>query len=204
MLFPSQSQFFEQAFGAPILNLYGGRELGTMAFQPQRDAPLSVLRPFVFVEIVDEAGRPSPPGQVGRLIWTSAVCRGTPFLRYDIGDLGAAAACDQDESGICRLTTLCGRHAGLLTLPGGKTLSVLFWNHLFKEFSEVVQFQVALRGDGGIELRLKGSGFSGEREMELRRILLNFIGPIHVNILWLGAIPLTPQGKLLQVVREAA
>jgi hypothetical protein len=105
---------------------------------------------------------------------------------------------------VCRLTSLCGRRAGLLTLPGGKTLSVLFWNHLFKEFSEVVQFQVVLRGGRGIELRLRGQRFSREREMDLRRILLNFIGPIPVTIVWLDAIPLTKQGKLLQVVREAA
>jgi phenylacetate-CoA ligase len=204
MLFPSQSEIFEQAFGVPILNLYGGRELGTMAFQAQWGASMCVARPFVYVDIVDDAGRPVPPGQAGRLIWTSTVGRGTPFLRYDIGDLGAADACDQDESGVYRLTSLCGRHAGLLTLPGGKTLSALFWNHLFKEFPEVVQFQVALVEDRGIELRLKGKPFSREREMDLRRILLNFMGPLPVNIVWMAAIPLTQQGKLLQVVREAA
>lgn len=204
MLFASQSDLFKRAFGVPILNLYGGRELSTMAFQPAWGKSLRVMRPFVFVEIVDEAGRPVAPGETGRLIWTSTVCRGTPFLRYDIGDLGTAAAEDQDESGICRLTSLCGRRAGLLKVPGGKTLSMLFWNHLFKEFSEVVQFQVALIGQRGIELRLRGRRFTREREMELRRILLNFLGPVQVDVVWLNAIPLTQQGKLLQVVREAA
>lgn len=204
MLHPEQSDLFEQAFGVPILNLYGGRELSTMAFQPRPGASLAVVRPFSLVEIVDGQGRPVAPGEVGRLIWTSTICRGTPFLRYDVGDLGAATLKDQDESGICRLTNLHGRRAGLLTLPDGKTISALFWNHLFKEFPEVVQFQVALKADGSIELRLMGRPFGYERETHLRRMLRDFLGDVPVRIVWMESIPLTDQGKLLQVVREAA
>jgi phenylacetate-CoA ligase len=204
MLLDSQSHVFQKAFGVPILNLYGGRELSTMAFQPRPASSLTVLRPFSLVEIVDDQGRPVPPGEMGRLIWTSTVCRGTPFLRYDIGDLGAACAEDQDESGVCRLTSLHGRHAGLLTLPDGKTISALVWNHLFKEFPEVAQFQVVLKAAGDIDLRLKGRRFSSERDMQLRGTLLNFLGPVRVGVNWMDSIPLTPQGKLLQVVREAA
>lgn len=202
MLFDSQIDLFQQAFGVPILNLYGGRELGALAYQPTRCAHLDVLRPHLFLEVVDEAGRPAAPGETGRLIWTSTVCRGTPFLRYDIGDVGCYEAADCDESGIHTIRELQGRSAGLIKTPNGKTINCIYWNHLFKEFSEVSHFQVALVNDREIHLRLVGAPFTPERELELRRALRCLLEQTPVTISWVDRIPLSPQGKLIQVVHE--
>lgn len=202
MLFDTQSDLFQKAFGVPILNFYGGREMGAMAYQPSAGSPLLVLRPLVFVEIVDQDGKSVQPGGTGRLIWTSTVNRGTPFLRYDLGDVGCYGAGDYDESGIFGIRELQGRQAGLLKLPNGKTINCIFWNHLFKEFAEIEQFQVALLGDQQVHLRLKGSPFSPQRENECRQSLKNLLGQTPVVISWLDKIPLTQQGKLVQVVRE--
>ena len=202
MLFDHQVELFRKAFGVPLLNFYGGRELSAMAFQPHEGASLRVLRPYLFVEIVDDRGKHVPPGETGRLIWTSTVCRGTPFLRYDIGDVGSSEAPDQDESGIHALTRLEGRHSGLMRLPNGGTIGCIFWNHLLKDYPEVEQFQVALIGDRRVELRLRGSGLDQERESRLRDVVRRFLGEGDVRISWVDRIPLTPQGKLVQVVRE--
>lgn len=202
MLFETQSDLFQRAFGVPLLNFYGGRELSSMAYQPRAGAPLRVLRPLVFVEIVDDEGKSVPPGVTGRLIWTSTVNRGTPFLRYDIGDVGCYGSEDYDESGIFGIRELQGRQAGLLKLPNGKTINCIFWNHLFKEFPEVEQFQVALVSDQHIHLRLKGNPFTPQRDQECRHTLKNLLGQTPVAISWLEKIPLTQQGKLVQVVRE--
>ncbi len=58
MLFKRQKQLFHDAFGCPLLNLYGGRELSAIACQPRDNGPLELLRPWVFVEVVDDSGRP--------------------------------------------------------------------------------------------------------------------------------------------------
>jgi len=202
MLFDSQSELFEKAFGVPILNFYGGREMSALAYQPQAGAALRVLRPSLFLEIVDDANRPVPPGVTGRLIWTSTACRGTPFLRYDVGDVGCYGESDYDESGIHSIRELQGRQAGLLNLPNGKTINSLFWNHFFKDYPEIEQFQVAFLEERRLQLRLKGTPFSAARETELRRTLENFLGRIPLEVAWRDSIPLTAQGKLVQVVRE--
>jgi phenylacetate-CoA ligase len=202
MLFDEQSLIFRRAFGVPILNCYGGREVSVMAFQEKEGAPLQILRPWLFAEIVGDNGKPVSPGEAGRLLWTSTICRGTPFIRYDIGDLASYDSVHEDESGIVSLQTLHGRVAGLLGLPNGMKISCLYWNHLFKEFSEVHQFQVALKKGEEIELRLKGKGFAPLREAQMRVLLRNFLGPLPVRIQWMEKIPLTAQGKLVQVVRE--
>jgi phenylacetate-CoA ligase len=202
MLFEDQVETFRKAFGVPILNRYGGRELSVMACQFNDGGPLVVLRPWLLVEIVNDRGLPASPGESGRLLWTSTVCRGTPFLRYEVGDLGSFSATHQDESGVGAIQQLQGRAAGLLTLPDGRTINCIYWNHLFKEFPEAQQFQVVLQNNGGIKILLKGAGFTPERETELRQILRTFLGPIAVHLLWAESIPLTRYGKLVQVVCE--
>jgi phenylacetate-CoA ligase len=202
MLYPEQVQVFERAFGVPLLNRYGGRELSTMACQFEAGGPLNVLRPWLFLEVLDDHDKPVAPGTMGRLVWTSTVCRGTPFLRYDIEDLGIFDAAHQTESGVGALRELCGRSAGLMTLADGRVISGLYWNHLFKEFPEVRQFQVVLKNSGEIWISLAGEGMPEPREAELRSRLSHLVAGIPVKLLWTAEIPRTAQGKLVQVIRE--
>lgn len=202
MLFPQMSERFQQAFGVPILNYYGGRELSGIAFQPESHAPLRLMRPWIFAELLDDNNRPVPPRTPGRLVLTHTACRGTPFLRYDIGDLAEYEEGDRDLSGLISLRALLGREAGLLTLPDGRTINCIFWNHLFKEYPEIHQFQVVLQKRASLLIRFKGPGFSAECEQRLRHTLNGFLQTTPYEIVWLPQLPLTAQGKLLQVIRE--
>jgi phenylacetate-CoA ligase len=202
MLFPEQVELFAQAFGVPLLNRYGGRELSTMACQFEAGGPLHALRPWLFLEVVDDNGKPCEPGTMGRLIWTSTVCRGTPFLRYDIEDMGIFDAAGQTEAGVGALRELSGRRAGLLTLPDGRVINNIYWNHLFKEFPEVRQFQVVLKTSGEIWIHLAGEGMTETRDAALRAKLGHLMAAIPVKLLWTAEIPRGPQGKLVQVIRE--
>ena len=203
MLFPEQAEMFRSAFGTTILNRYGGRELGVMAFQFQAGRPLTISRPWLFAEIVDHEGTAVGPGESGRLLWTSIICRGTPFLRYDVGDVGTYAAEGANESGICEISQLQGRVGSLLRLPSGKVINNLFWNHFFKGIPEVEEFLIIhRRGAAGLRILLKGKGFSPNREMEFRNVLDRLLGELPVELAWVSAIPRTSRGKLIQVIPE--
>jgi phenylacetate-coenzyme A ligase PaaK-like adenylate-forming protein len=202
MLNPEQARLVRQAFGVPFLNLYGGREVGTMACQFAAGEPLEVLRPWVFIEVVDDSGNPVQPGQSGRLLVTSTACRGTPFLRYEVGDLGSYRAEDADESGIHHLSGLTGRIGSVIDLPDGRQVNMLLWNHFFKEFPEVHQFQVRIRDARGLRILLRGTTLSPDRQADLERRLRDFLRSVPVELVWVDRIPLTGQGKLIQVVRE--
>jgi phenylacetate-CoA ligase len=200
-LFPEQSEVFRQAFGVPLFNRYGGRELSVMACQFTEPGSLNVMRPWLFLEILNDRGRPAAAGEVGRLVWTSTVCRGTPFLRYDVEDMGTFRACDSNESGVLAIDALHGRVGGMLELSGGRKISNLYWNHFFKEVKEVAQFQVILRKDR-LHILLRGKGFSDARDAEVRGLLAHFLGDMPVDLQWVERIPVTKEGKLVQVYRE--
>jgi phenylacetate-CoA ligase len=202
MLHDEQVSRFREVFGVPIRNYYGGRELGTIAAQREGGGPLHLVRPYVFVELVDEQGAPVEPGRAGRVIVTSTDGRGTPFLRYDIGDVASCSAEAVDVSGVTRLDALLGRAGSVLQLPNGAIVSNNYWNHLFKEIEEVVQFQVRLRPDGSLRLNFVGRPFAQSREAWLRGVLGAFLGPMPIEIAWVDAIPPTRLGKRLQVVVE--
>ena len=201
MLYPQQAEVFAGAFGARLSNLYGSRELSAMAYQSPHRSALIPLRPFLFLEIVNDRGNPAGPGESGRLVWTSTACRGTPFLRYECGDLGSYGEGDADESGIRSLRELHGRTAGLIRM-NGRIINGLFWNHLFKEFPCVEQFQVLVKGERELALRLKGSPFSREQEKQVRQLVQRLAGDVPVRMQWVERLPLSRQGKLEQVVRE--
>jgi phenylacetate-CoA ligase len=202
MLYDTQVQVFRKAFGVPILNRYGGRELSAIAFQEKDNAPLRILRPWVYVEVVDDAGKPMSVGKPGRLLVTSLNCRGTPFIRYEIGDLAEYAADGFDESGIRHFSQLHGRQAGAIRLANGGIISALYWNHLFKDYSEASEFQIRVGPDGRILILLVGKGFSAERDRQLRNTLDVLWHQRQVDIHWVDSIPRSPQGKLMQVVHE--
>lgn len=202
MLYETQREAFRAAFGVDIRNRYGGRELGVIACQHVLGEPLEVYRPWSMVEIVDDRGRILPPGETGRVIVTSTICRGTPFLRYDVGDLATADQASYTEAGVGALAELQGRTADVISLPDGRAINNIFWNHLFKEFPEVRQFQVILRRDGRLAIQLLGSGFVPERERHCRDVLQRFLGEVPFDLRWVDAISPSPSGKLRQVIVE--
>jgi phenylacetate-CoA ligase len=197
-----QAEVFFKAFGTSLRNFYGGREFGPIAYEANNRCSLRVMRPFVYAEVVDKHNYPAAPGTTGRLLLTSTICRGTPFLRYEIGDLARSDASDQDTSGVRSITQLHGRTAGLLTLASGKTINNNFWNHLFKDIAEVQQFQVVLRQDRSLLLRLRGTPWESNREDGVRALVRKLIGDVPLRFSWVEQIPRTSQGKLLQTVRE--
>jgi phenylacetate-CoA ligase len=202
MLSEAQAEIFRSAFHVPLFNRYGGRELSTMACQYTDGGPLVLLRPWLMVDVVNEQGKPVGPGESGRLLWTSTVCRGTPFLRYEVEDWGHFRAGDETEAGITALGGIDGRSAGVWRAPSGKTINNLYWNHLFKEFSEVRQFQVIIRKEGTLCFLFRGNGWSPEKEEKFRQTYTRFLGEIPSEIRWVDEIPRTSRGKRMQVVRE--
>lgn len=133
MLFESDRELLEQQFNIPIINEYGASEIGLIAFQNQ-DNELKIDNDLLFVEILDDQNNILPDGEVGRIIITSLYNKAHPFIRYEIGDLGALSR--NIKNNTSTLSKLQGRTNDIAILPSGKVVPGLTFYYITKSVIE--------------------------------------------------------------------
>jgi phenylacetate-CoA ligase len=105
----------EQAWGRPPYNLYGSTE-SPIAAQCERREGLHIFEDVIIPEVVDEQGKPVPPGEYGeRLLITVLFRRTQPLIRYEISDMVR----------ISRSPCPCGRTFALIDGIQGRVEEIL-------------------------------------------------------------------------------
>ncbi|MGO1750919.1 MAG: phenylacetate--CoA ligase family protein [Psychroflexus sp.] len=133
MLYDFDRKLLEEQFKIPVFNEYGSSELGLIAFENDL-GQFIVNDKTLYVEIVDEFDNIVEDGTVGRIIVTSLFNKAHPFVRYEVGDLGAI---EYDENGGCRvLKTLIGRSNEFAILPSNKRVPAFTFCYVAKSIAE--------------------------------------------------------------------
>jgi len=174
VLTPAMRQTIQEAFGAPVFDRYGGRELGNVAQECDAHEGLHVLEESNLVEVVDANGQASGPGLLGRIIVTNLNNHGMPFVRYDTGDIGAwlEGNCPCGR-GMKRLQGIVGRSSSLITTPTGVVIHGEFFTHLFYGLGTIKQFQVVQETPEAVIVTIvPGEGFNIACEETLRKAIL--------------------------------
>ena len=133
MLFESDKILMESVLGVPVINEYGASELDLIAFTHPTDG-FRVNSESLFVEILDPEGQPLPAGKEGSIVITSLYNKAHPFIRYDIGDIGALSPNSTPHKPI--LDRLVGRTNDIALLPSGKTVPGLTFYYVTKSIIE--------------------------------------------------------------------
>jgi phenylacetate-CoA ligase len=143
-----------EAWGLDPIDFYGTTEALVVAAGRQGQAGMDVLEDLVVVEVVDQRGRPVPPGGPGhKVLLTSLVNRVQPLLRYELTD-SVTMAEGPNPLGLpyARIAAVDGRSDDIVTLPapGGGRVAVhpFRLRAPFSELLEVRQYQVAHGPDG--------------------------------------------------------
>jgi phenylacetate-CoA ligase len=109
-----------EVWGAQVLGTYASTEMAT-SFTECADGRGGghVLPDLIAVEILDESGRPVPPGEPGEVVATPLQVTGMPLLRLSTGDI-AALLTDPCPCGrnTYRLGPVRGRKAQMLKVRG--------------------------------------------------------------------------------------
>lgn len=133
MLFENDKRLLEKQFGIPIVNEYGASELDLIAFE-NPDGDWQVNSETLFVEILDKDNNTLPYGEEGRLVITSLFNKASPFIRYDIGDVGVLSKKSTIRKPI--LEKLVGRTNDIAILPSGKKAAGLTFYYITKSIIE--------------------------------------------------------------------
>ena len=193
-----QREVIERVFQAPVFETYGAREFMLIGAECERHCGLHLSQEFLLVEILDDAGRPTPAGQEGNVVVTDLYNYGMPMIRYVIGDRAVAGweTCSCGR-GLPLLKRVVGRQLDLIRTPDGRVVSGEFFPHLVKDFPAIERFQVVQERPDSVRMQviLRPSWSEADRE-RLDREVRKVLGPgTEFNLIPVTDIPLTAAGK---------
>lgn len=112
-------RLLEEAWGGELFSTYGLTEAGLAYHECPRHQGLHSHPDLVVSEIVDDAGRPVPEGEVGELVITTLQVEGMPLIRYRTGDVSflVPGACPCGRGGP-RIGPILGRKQHRLKVKG--------------------------------------------------------------------------------------
>lgn len=127
----------EKSFGVPVRQEYGASEVGIIAIDGL-DTRWNLSVENLFVEVVDDEGRPVPNGVEGRILITDLYNRAMPFIRYEVGDLGSLKPLDHYP--FRALASLTGRVNDTIHLPSGRKAPGLTFYYVSRSLLETADF----------------------------------------------------------------
>lgn len=204
VLFPHQRELIADTFNCPVANGYGGRDSGFIAHEcPQ--GGMHILADSMVVEIVDDHGRPAPPGEPGRIVVTDLHSHEVPFLRYVTGDIGVMSAkrcpCGRAHPMLERIE---GRSNDSIVTPDGRIMNALSLVYPLRELPGIEQFRICQKTPDRFHVQIvRGGGFVPGAEDQLRdRWRKLFRCPLEITFEYLSDLPRERSGKFRHVVSE--
>lgn len=146
------------AWNAAVFDHYGLTEEPHVACECSAHAGLHIFEDLSIVEVVDDAGRPLPDGELGsRYLLTNLYNRLQPLIRYEVTDIIAVTAepCGCGRP-FARITQIAGRSEQTLQLRGkqGQQVAVppIAFTCRLDVMPELVEYELH-HGSFGIELQ---------------------------------------------------
>jgi phenylacetate-CoA ligase len=204
-LYPQQRARIERAFGAPVRDQYGSREVLSVAAECTHGSFHAYLD-SAYLELVA-----TPQGEA--VVLTQLDNPVMPLIRYVNGDLAkwsqqpSACACGLHYPVLAEIT---GRTSDLFRLPGGKVVHGEFFTHVMYDVRDVAAFQFYQGPDGAITLFVvPGPKVRVDQlECDLRRALdklpAQLGARIAISLCVVDDIPRRGQGKHRFTVSEYA
>lgn len=203
-LYPFQREQIERTFRAPVFETYGSREFMLIGAECDRHSGLHLTSEHLLVEVLDDAGRATPPGAEGNVVITDLYNYGMPFIRYANGDRAIAGfgSCPCGR-GLPLLRSVVGRRLDVLAATGGRLIPGEFFPHLIKDFPAVRRFQVVQEDAARVRFMLQAPDLAEGDRLRLEQRVRAALGPeVRVDFEPIGHVPLSASGKLQVVINR--
>lgn len=201
-LYEHQRAMLAEWMGARVMDMYGMAERVAFATECEHGA-LHVNPDYSYVEIVDDAGRPTD--DEGYLVGTTFHNHAMPLVRYRLTDRTrwkrGQCACGRAFPMIEPVT---GKFEDSITGSDGAAVSASVLTFAFKDLEHIRKSQVAQVGPASWELRVVPlPGFSAAEQQRLVDNIHQLVDPhVAVKIVLKDDLPNTAAGKFRWVVNE--
>ena len=193
-----------QAWDVALVDLYTAEEVGYIALQCPQHEHYHAQCESLIVEILDEAGRPCEPGQIGRVVVTTLHNFAMPLIRYALGDYAEAGEPCHCGRGLLVIRRILGRERNMLSLSGGQRHWPSFPSDKWAHAAPVRQLQMVQKSTEDIVLRVVAPRALTQAERHnLIAALQACLGyPFRMTIDQVQEIPRTPNHKYEDFVSE--
>jgi phenylacetate-CoA ligase len=193
----------DSVLGIPLVDQYSSMELGLIAIQCPRFPHYHVQAENVYVEILNDAGQPCAPGEIGRVVVTDLHNFASPLLRYELGDLAEPGEPCPCGRGLPVINRVLGRVRGMMAMRDGTRR----WPRGYSGLAGVApirQFQIVQKTLEDLLLRLVVLGpLSVVEEDDLcSRVRAIFGDYFRVQIDYCDRIERDPTGKYRDFICE--
>jgi phenylacetate-CoA ligase len=153
LLLPEVHENCREVWGAPVTDMYSCEEVGYIALQCPDHQHYHCQSESVLVEVLNDAGEPCRPGEIGRVVLTSLHNFAMPLIRYvnrDYAEVGHPCPCGR---GLPTIRRLLGRERNMaIGLDGSR-----FWpevnRRIWTSVQEVEEVQLVQTELDHIEIR---------------------------------------------------
>lgn len=159
-ILPGTRELIAEKLGAKLVGMYSCEEVGCIATECPEAQHYHQCSEMTLVELVDDEGRPVPPGEPGRVLVTGLYNYATPFIRYELGDVAIAdaAPCRCGRS-LPVLSQVLGRTRHAFLFRDGKRVWPRAWNEIaMRGFVPCREFQVVQLDYENVEFRYVPDG----------------------------------------------
>lgn len=188
--------------GLEIEDNYSCSEVGSIAIQCPSSGLYHIMCENLIVEILNNDGTPTQPGNIGRVVVTDLFNSAAPVIRYDIGDhaeVGEACSCGRH---LPTLKRIMGRDRGLFIRADGSKFWPMAHQYKLEKVVKLLQWQIIQHAIDDIEYRMvTQEPVTKDQHAAIEELLGNamgFPGQVRVTI-FEGAIP-TPNGKYEETI----
>ena len=199
-LYEYQRELIQKVFKCPVINEYGARDAGIIAYQCPH-GKIHVMSPNIYLEFIETE---SLDEKRRILLATDLHNFIMPRLRYKLGDIVSV-----DEEGCdCNIAfpvikEIDGREDEVLITRSGKCYDSHFFNILMRETESILQYQLIQHSLDNLTLKIIKSDKFNENEIhKIIKLISEKMDGAKVDVEYVNSIETGPSGKTRYVIRK--
>jgi len=201
-LFDHQRQLIGDAFGVPVANEFGSRDIGFTAHETPQ-GQLLLISESIVLEVLDEQGQPVAPGESGEAVMTALESFAQPFIRYRTGDVVRLSdePCKAGR-GLHVIGEVLGRTTDFVVRSDGAIMHALAVIYVLRAIPGVGEFKIVQHSLQNIEVQVvPDARWNADGRAAIEAGLCQRLGKdVRIDIRLVDAIPPEASGKHRYVV----